>query len=81
MQDTTRRTPAGDDGIGAGSGAALVRTGLEAEVKNAAAGSFARLLERQYFGVLDAGKSVPAFACHLTFAVYDDRPNAGVGGS
>ena len=58
----------GDDGVGAGPGAALMRARFEVDVKSCAAGFVAGLLQRQNFGVLDAVKSVRAFADHLAFA-------------
>ena len=61
--------PGRDDGVGASSGAALMRARFEVDVKSCAAGLVAGLLQGQHFSVLDAGESVRAFADDPSLAV------------
>ena len=65
------REARGDDGVGAGAGAAFVAAGLETDVQRRAARFFARGLERNDFGMIAPVVLMKAFA--EDFAVFDDH--------
>ena len=73
----------GDEGLGAGPGAAGVVAGLERDVGGAAAKAFfgmlLRLPEGDDFGVVEQVVLVPAFADDLAGAVEDDAADGGIG--
>ena len=69
----------GDDGVGAGRRAAFETARFEADVKRAAAGPFARFLERENLGVLPAVIGVETASGGQARGVADESADHGVG--